>query len=473
MARALSAGRKGAAVFFRLLLLAAVLAAPLIPAAARAASNPRYAAIVMDADTGMILHQSNADKARHPASLVKMMTLLMTFEALENGRLRLSDRVPVSRHAAGMAPSRIGLPAGSTIRVEDAIYALVTKSANDIAAALGEKIGGTEAGFAAMMTRKAHEIGMSKTVFRNASGLHSPAQVTSARDMAKLARYILASYPQYYHYFSARQFTFQGTTYANHNRLMSRYKGMDGFKTGFIQPSGFNLVASAVRNNRRLIGVVFGGQTAASRDAHMRKLLDDAFAKTASVAVAETRPVPAVPGRKPDPAARAAALASAAPSAGAGAADAIKFDTPRWTSVNPVLQSKAFAALTGQGDFDPADGKRLETGMMAIAAVKGDRAVPVSDVAGQAENAAPRTDGGRSWSVQIGAFSSRVKTDKALKKAADALPGDLAGANAVIVPLKTAEGWIFRGRLAGFSEQEAARACRYLKDCIPVSPSSY
>lgn len=472
MARALSAGRKGAAVFFRFLLLAAVLTAPLFPAPSQAASNPRYAAIIMDADTGMILHQSNADKTRHPASLVKIMTLLMTFDALENGRLRLSDRVPISRHAAGMAPSKIGLPAGATIRVEDAIYALVTKSANDIATALGEKIGGTEGRFATMMNRKAHEIGMSKTVFRNASGLHNPAQVTSARDMAKLARYILTAYPRYYHYFSARQFTFQGATYANHNRLMSRYKGMDGFKTGFIQPSGFNLVASAVRNNRRLIGVVFGGQTASSRDAHMRKLLDDAFAKTASVAVAETRPVPAVPGRKPDP---AATLASTSPSAGAapGAADAIKFDTARWASVNPVLQSKAFAALTGQGDFDPADGKRLETGMMAIAAVKGEKAFAVSDAAERAEDAAPRTDGGQSWSVQIGAFSSRVKTDKALKKAVGSLPGDLAGANAVIVPLKTAEGWIFRGRLAGFSEQEAARACRYLSDCIPVSPSSY
>src|SRR5688572_16389390 len=168
------------------------------PGMAQAASNPKYASIVIDAHTGAVLHESSADKRLHPASLVKMMTLLMTFEALENGTLRLKDQVPISRHAAAMIPSKLGLAPGSTIRVEDAIYALVTKSANDISVALAEKIGGTESNFAAQMTRRAHAIGMRSSYFYNASGLHDRRQVSTARDMAKLGYYILHRYPQYY-----------------------------------------------------------------------------------------------------------------------------------------------------------------------------------------------------------------------------------------------------------------------------------
>ncbi|MBU0800737.1 MAG: D-alanyl-D-alanine carboxypeptidase, partial [Alphaproteobacteria bacterium] len=250
-----------------LALCAALLCAA--PTIAQAEANPRYASFVMDADTGQVLHQSNADKSLHPASLVKMMTLSMAFDELAAGRLSLRDRITVSKHAASMVPSKLNIPAGGTISVEDAIYALVTKSANDIAVAMGEKIGGTESQFAAMMTRKAREIGMTRTTFKNASGLHNQQQVSSARDMAKLARYIIKNYPQYYTYFSTKEFSYKGNSYHNHNRLMSSYKGMDGMKTGFIGPSGFNLVASAVRNDRRLIGVVFGGRTAASRNAHM------------------------------------------------------------------------------------------------------------------------------------------------------------------------------------------------------------
>jgi D-alanyl-D-alanine carboxypeptidase len=456
------------------LILIAAIAAPLTPAQARSHSkshsrsyaasysNARYAAIVMDAETGMILYQANADKALHPASLAKIMTLLLTFEAIEDGQLRLGDRITISSHAAAMVPSKLNIPAGSTIRTEDAIYAVVTKSANDIAVALAERIGGTESRFAAMMNRKASEIGMTKTYFRNASGLHNPAQVTSARDMAKLARYVLTAYPQYYHYFSTRQFAYNGSVMVNHNRLMLRYQGMDGFKTGFIQQSGFNLVASAVRNNRRLIGVVFGGQTAGARDAHMASLLNNSFSKLDTVLVARNTPLPA---RKPDANVQ---LASADDDS-----DDQDDSSPRWAELNPIMQSKAFSALIGQGDYDPSVTKRLETGLLAIAALKGsDHAhkgrrggsASASDDAGLAPAA------GNNWAVQIGAFTSRIKTDTALRHALAALPGDLSGASAVIAPLKTDTGWLFRGRLSGFSREGAQRACSRLKNCLPIAP---
>ncbi|MCB1556154.1 MAG: D-alanyl-D-alanine carboxypeptidase, partial [Alphaproteobacteria bacterium] len=249
-----------------------------VPAGAgHAAPNPRYASIVMDADTGMILSERYADKQVHPASLAKMMTLVLTFDAIAQGRLALNDRIVISRHAASMVPSKLDLAPGETIRVEDAIYALVTKSANDVAVALAEAIGGTETRFARQMTARAWAIGMNNTRFRNASGLHDRYQVTTARDMAKLARYILNEYPDYYPYFGTRHFSYQGKDYENHNRLLGRYTGMDGSKTGYIQASGFNLVASARRDGHRIVGVVFGGRTAKSRNAHMVALLDNGF----------------------------------------------------------------------------------------------------------------------------------------------------------------------------------------------------
>ena len=214
--------------------------------------NNRYASIVMDADTGVVLSESNSNKKLHPASLTKVMTLLMLFEAMDNGQIGLRDQIRVSKHAASMVPSKLDLPAGSTIKVQDAIYAMVTKSANDVAVAVAERLGGTERGFARMMTRRAHELGMSNTTFVNASGLHDPQQVSSARDMALLARTVINQHRGYYRYFSTANFTYKGRSYHNHNRLMETYKGMDGMKTGYVGTSGFNLVASAVRNDRTI-----------------------------------------------------------------------------------------------------------------------------------------------------------------------------------------------------------------------------
>ena len=424
-----------------------------LPSMASAKGNPRYASIVMDADTGMILHQRYADKSLHPASLAKIMTLLLTFEAIENGDLSLRDRVVVSRHAASMIPSKLALPVGSSIRVEDAIYALVTKSANDVAVALAEKIAGTESGFAVHMTRKARQIGMNSTTFRNASGLHNKRQVTTARDMAKMAHHVLTRYPGYYHYFSTQRFSYRGKTYRNHNRLMSSYSGMDGFKTGYIGASGFNLVASAKRNNRRIIGVVFGGRTAKSRNAHMKKLLDKGFSDLNHILVAKIVPIPE---RKPH---KAVQMASLSPASGIE-------DMGRWADLNPMLQNKTFRELIGEGDYDPAETKRLETGLLAIAAIKGVYDGPLLRTA----SFAPRKSG--NWSIQVGAFQSRVKTDNVIKTAQKSLPADLGGASPIIVPLKTRQGWLFRGRLSGFSKQEALRACALLSECLPISPQA-
>lgn len=415
------------------------------------ARNPRYASIVMDADTGMILHQRYADKKLYPASLAKMMTMLLTFEAIENNDLSLRDRAVISRHAASMVPSKLGLPVGSSIRVEDALYALATKSANDVAVALGEKIAGTESRFAAYMTKRAQQIGMNNTQFRNASGLHHPQQFSTARDMAKLARFILDNYPQYYGYFSTRKFTYRGKTYRNHNRMMDSYSGMDGFKTGYIGASGFNLVASATRNNRRLIGVVFGGRTAGSRNAHMKKLLDDGFAELNRILIAKAVPVPE---RKPESIIQ---IASLTPASGAESMD-------QWADLNPMLQSKSFREMIGEGDYDPAETTRLETGLIAIAAVKG----AYDDPAFHNEPIIPRKTG--NWSIQVGAFESRVKIDKVIRTAQKTLSSDLAHASPVIVPLRTRQGWLFRGRLSGYSKDEALRACDQLKDCLPISP---
>lgn len=250
---------------------AALLVLPARPAAAG------YASIVIDADNGKVLHEANAEKRNHPASLVKMMTLYLTFEALESGKLTLNTPLKVSRRASRQPSSKLALRANRTIKVEQAVLGLVTKSANDAATVLAEGLAGTEAKFAQKMTDKARALGMANTVFRNASGLPNRRQKTTARDMATLARALLTDFPQYYHYFGTRKFTYQGNTFANHNRLLKTYEGADGIKTGYVSASGFNLVASVQRNGWRLIGVVMGKRSARARDAHMARLLDAAF----------------------------------------------------------------------------------------------------------------------------------------------------------------------------------------------------
>jgi len=511
----------------------------------------KYSAFVIDSDSGRVLYRENDNKRLHPASLTKLMTLLMVFDALKRGNLKLYNRVYISRHAANMSPSKLNLPAGSTIKVKDAILALVTKSANDVAVALAEKLGGTESEFALMMTRKARSLGMKRTRFKNASGLHHPKQVSSAHDMAILANVLIKDYKDYYHYFSTKSFTYNGKTYRNHNKLMKSYEGMDGMKTGYIKASGFNLIASAVRQDHRLIGVVFGGRTGSSRNAHMKKLLDDGFRKVAGVYILASKAP--VPKRKPQQINDNFALASldlvtsnspATPTPSKKPlSDTNKtYATPltstdyaaaeepisRWDMLDSSQEDSMFNRMIGEGDYDITVRNRIETGLIAISAQlrnaqKEDRnigrireahaivpSIPSSsppsvissfaetggvilasanatkDVASIEPSAAPSStpfspseesqthiskanlSGG--WSIQIGAFTSRERTEKALTKTLNTLPPSLNSAKSRIAPLKTAQGWIYRGRFEGYSKTAAKEACSLLPDCITLVP---
>jgi len=300
-------------------LLVALLTAP-----AHAAKPTTW--IVIDASSGQVLAERDPDALNYPASLTKMMTLYLTFDALERHRIDLAQRFYVSEHAHLQHPSKLGLEAGSTIAVRDLILAVVTHSANDAAVVLAEGLAGTESAFADKMNAAAQALGMTRTNFRNASGLPDPFQYTTARDLAKLARALCRGFPQEYRYFATEEFDYNGAIYTNHNRLMASFEGMDGIKTGWINASGFNLAASAVRDHRRLIGVLMGGQTPQARDMDMAELLDDAFAHRA-------------PGNPPD----VAVAANDAPDGGRDNVDATQ------SAISP---DNAANTLNAGSDFD-------------------------------------------------------------------------------------------------------------------------
>jgi D-alanyl-D-alanine carboxypeptidase len=242
-------------------------------------AEARYAAIVIEVESGNVLHEANADTRNYPASLTKMMTLYMLFEALKDGRVTPDQELKVSRRAAGMPNSKLGLKAGETISVEHAILAIVTKSANDVAVVIAESLAETEIQFAQMMTAKAKQLGMTRTSFRNASGLYNRGQLSTARDMATLARALMRDFPDRYQTFSTLTFSHNGRVYRNHNTLLRSYRGADGLKTGYIRASGYNLVASARRDGTRLVAVLFGGKSAKKRDQQVASLLDQGFSK--------------------------------------------------------------------------------------------------------------------------------------------------------------------------------------------------
>lgn len=484
----------------------------------KSAGNPLYSSIVVDAQTGEVLMARQADSIRHPASLTKMMTLYMLFEAIDQGRLRMNDRIVMSSHAAKMSPSKLGIPAGQSIRVEDAIKSIVTKSANDVSAAVGEKLAGSERSFAAKMTRKAKDLGMSRTVFRNASGLPDPQQVTTARDMAKLAMALLRDYPNYYHYFGVRNFEYRGVSHHNHNRLLGEYPGLDGIKTGYINASGFNLVASAKQNGRRLVGVVFGGRSWRSRNEHMVKLLDEGFVEIAKrknqVQVASVPagsvPIPLPPPMVDDQRGVETALMTRADET--DSAEEIPVYTPE--------DAQQITAMIGQvqnaPDYDegsrmagnvplPAPRPTLEIDSVSlpvpepVAAPKAKiLSVPPSTASAAATTPAAGTartvmqlripasqlpkginpaqvvsnNTPHGWAIQVGAYQSRAMTDQALRTAQARLPSHLQQGQPVIVPQSTGDGLIFRARLQGFDELQANAACAHLGACLVVAPGS-
>lgn len=279
------------------------------PAAAQIGGE-RYAALVAEARTGRVLIAANADEQRYPASLTKMMTLYMVFEALREGRVQLSTPIRMSEEAATRPPSKLGLPPGATLTVEQAILALVTKSANDVAAAVAEHLGGSEERFAQLMTMRARSIGMSRTTFRNASGLPDPDNVSTARDLGTLGLRLMRDFPNRYHYFSTVRFNWGRIAIRNHNRMLGDYAGADGIKTGYIRASGFNIVTSAERDGIRLVGVTMGGSSWVERDQHMSALLDQGFAQLGVAARPPSSVMAAVPAVR---SARAAPVAAAAP----------------------------------------------------------------------------------------------------------------------------------------------------------------
>ncbi len=262
----------------RWLFIAAVVLVVIASAPAQAQiGSARYSSIIVDAASGDVLEEVNADQPRHPASLAKMMTLYLAFEALRDRRITLDQAVPVSGHAASMEPTKLGLLPGSQLSVEQAILGMVTKSANDGAAALGELLGGSEDRFAQMMTLRARALGMSHTTFQNASGLPDPEQWTTARDLAVLGRHLINDFPSYYGYFSTKSFIWHRQVIFNHDTMLRSYPGADGLKTGYTEASGHNLVTSAVRGGIRLVGVVLGAASNGERDIHMASLLDNGF----------------------------------------------------------------------------------------------------------------------------------------------------------------------------------------------------
>ncbi|MDD4616161.1 MAG: D-alanyl-D-alanine carboxypeptidase [Alphaproteobacteria bacterium] len=390
--------------------------------------SAQYSDIVIDADTGAVIHETDATELRHPASLTKMMTLYLTFQALDADRLKADKYLYVSENAAMQPPSKLGLRTGQRIRVEDAILGLVTKSANDAAVVLAEAMGGTEYGFAMLMTRQAQALGMSKTVFRNPSGLPDPEQVTTAQDMAILGAALINHFPKYYAYFGRESFTYGGVVHRNHNHLMDRYEGMDGIKTGYIRASGFNLVASVKRGNRRLLAVVFGGRSAASRDNKMAALLDQGFGKRTTQTVAMND-----------------------------------------NDDNEVSFASRSTGSTPQGDAEDADDavpvvrkKKSVHQRVKTAALR--RTAPVSAGAG---------DGG-TWGVQIGAFSNAEAGRKVLENVMSTFP--VRGAKPEPQVQKVAAGGtvMYRARLMSLDKETAQNICATLvqhgKKCLTLEP---
>lgn len=428
----------------------ALLACLAISMAGTAQANPRYAAIVVDVESGEVLHAANADETRYPASLTKMMTLYMLFEALENGELRLDSTLPVSSYAASRQASKLYVRAGSALPVETAIQALVIRSANDVAVVVAEALGGSEANFGRMMTDRARQLGMPRTTFRNPNGLPDDRQVTTARDMATLSIRLMQDFPQYYHYFSQTRFSWNGNTITGHNRLLDNYPGADGMKTGFIRASGFNVATSAVRDNRRLVSVVMGGFTAASRDTHMADLLDRGFVRASLYGRGDWVAQADFSGDR----------------MGIGGAPASSPVTPA-----PVRESEV--QLASQQEPPPSARSSLpET-------AQGSANDPIRDLitrneprASGAERVVHRLESSSGWGVQVGAFSSPDNAREHASRAADRLTSELVGAR-VTVDEAGGPQKVFRARLVNLDENQAYRACRSLAqegmDCMVIN----
>ena len=422
------------------------------------AASKKYAAIVVDANTGKTLFEASAGAQRYPASLTKMMTLYLVFEGMAAGKFKKSTPVRFSAHASSMPPTKLGVKPGGSVPMETIIYALVTKSANDAAAAVAEYIGGSEAEFARMMTAKARKLGMRNTVFRNASGLPNPGQLTTARDMATLGIALREHFPQYYAYFATRSFTYGRQRMGNHNKLLGRVKGVDGIKTGYTRASGFNLVSSIKVGGRKVVAVVMGGASAGARDRHMAELLRkylpkassrgggaliaaSGAAETVEVARAETAYAPApvaLPKKNaPTPDIRPAAVAEAS-------AEPMQAPAGEAGDVATAATSRIEQAFA-QPQPRPAAAPAVEQKSAGIDPVK-TASIPSG------------------WAVQVAAAQSETDARKQLAATSRQAPAILADAAGYTMAFDKDGVTYFRVRFGGFSSKAEARgACNALK----------
>lgn len=463
-----------------------------------AEARPAFSAIAVDARTGKIIYARNADSKRYPASLTKIMTLYLVFEDLKARRISMKTALRMSRYAAARPPSKLGIKPGKTISVSNAIKALVTKSANDVATAIAENLEGSEKRFARRMTSTARRIGMTRTTFRNASGLPNRSQMTTARDMATLGLRMQRDFPRYYKFFSLKRFTYRGRRYGNHNRLLGRIHGVDGIKTGYTRASGFNLTSSARRGKKRIVAVVMGGRTGGARNRYMSALIKRMFAKVRltnnSTRIASVAGSP--PGYKRIR--RKTRLASV-----------IKAPLPRKKPIHKVVKKPVvkpiIVAKKQQDRIEPAQKKRsMTTFKTAIlvdddgqadllpfkndegsAAVKSSgksdlimpKRVKVKAVSKVADNKLPDTSiHDSSWNIQIGAFPSEKSANGRLAKATAKARLNLRGKVAFTIEVRKNGSKFYRARFAGFNRRTAARACRTLSKkgfgCFALAPRS-
>ena len=415
------------------LALSVALGGTALPAPAQAAPSawtqqPKYAAIVVDAKTGEVLYAKRADSQRYPASITKVMTLYLVMEQLASGKLKLDDRVMISPRAAAQSPTKLGLRAGDSLSVDDAMKALATKSANDIAVALAEHIGGTESRFAALMTLRAKELGMDNTHFANASGLPDSRQLTTARDLAILSRAVMRDYPQYYKLFSTRSFEFRGQNIRTHNRLLGRVPGVDGIKTGFTNASGYNIAVSGVQDGRRLITIVLGGPSGAARDNNAEDLMLTGFSVLRRRALGEQITV----------------------------AQNLFEPEPSGPLTRPSVE---------QGDAEQ-DGLKI----VLASATPQPKAAAAAKSAKKREAAKADAAKGK-WTVQVGAFKAKSDAREQLAHVKKRYGAPFTNYSGVT----TSANGRWRAQFTGMSENGAKAACRELKakkqPCLVIKPN--
>ena len=516
----------GSAISSIFSILGAVIALGLIlavatPSSAATNTNPRYSALVMNAETGDVLYSRSADSRRYPASLTKVMTLYLLFEAIEEGELTMESELTVSRRAAGQPPSKLGVVAGTTISVSDAIQALAVRSANDVAVVVAEGLAANEWQFSRLMTARAQEMGMDHTRFENASGLPHARQQSTARDLGVMAMHMVNDFPQYLHYFSQREFTYGERTWQTHNHLLENYEGTTGMKTGYIRASGFNLIATVDRNGHSLVGIVMGGRSVVTRDNEMMRLLDLNFGRLnedpyfgSRVLTSDVRPVwrpdpdsigdapvdtlmavidldtaPQLRPSTPIPTALAAlpspVLAPAAtPVQETVMAEATIAVTPEnnppaelaqaLTESEPEMDTTSFVELAMlETDLRPS----FETDLLAATEdemVLANLPEIIPEATGEAEpfRDVQGSGGPMSWGIHVGAFAMPEEADAQLRAAAVTAPTMLTWGMAAVFPDAESESLQYAAGFGPMTEDDAMDACANLTStgiaCQPI-----